>query len=105
MPDRTIELVAAKMEVLHEDVNDMKVVLKELTSAITKLAVVEERQAQTSQAVERAFKTLEKIESRLGVLEQQSQLTGRTNVWVERGVIGLATAVVLYAGHKVGIIH
>lgn len=61
-----------KLSMLHEDVGDMKVALKELAIAITRFAIVEERQAQTGLALERAFKTLEKVEARVTAEESAS---------------------------------
>lgn len=106
MPDnKTIETIAMQMQVLHEDVKDMQSVLKELTTAITKLAIVEERQAQIAQSMERAFKAIEKVEARLTTLEQQAPMNKQTNAWADRLVIGIITVVFLFAAHKVGLIN
>lgn len=106
MPDnKTIETIAMQMQVLHEDVKDMQSVLKELTTAITKLAIVEERQAQIAQSMERAFKAIEKVEGRLTTLEQQAPMNKQTNAWADRLVIGIITVVFLFAAHKIGLIN
>lgn len=106
MPDnKTIETIAMQMQVLHEDVKDMQSVLKELTTAITKLAIVEERQAQIAQSMERAFKAIEKVEARLTTLEQQAPMNKQTNAWADRLVIGIITVVFVFAAHKVGLIN
>ena len=63
-------VLAVKLDMLHSDVVDMKTALGELSKAITKLALVEERQSQTAEALERAFKSIGKIEDRLSALEQ-----------------------------------
>lgn len=104
MADNNIDILAAKMEVLHQDVGEMKTVLRELTSAIAKLAVVEERQAQTAQAMERAFKAIEKVESRVSRLEETAPLTKQTNLWIDRLVVGVVTAVLVFGAHKIGLI-
>lgn len=103
MPEN-LELIAARMQSLHEDVTEMKDVLRELTSAITKLAVVEERQAQTSQAMERAFKTIEKIETRLSRLEQMAPITKQTTDWVGKAVWAAAAALIMLVAIKVGVV-
>lgn len=63
--DADIAVISEKLIRLHGDVGDMKSILRDLTTAVTKLAVVEERQGQTSLALERAFTALEKLEKRL----------------------------------------
>lgn len=83
-----------RMETLHRDVTDIKDGLRSLTAAVTKLALIEERQGQAAQSLERAFKTLEKLDARVGTLEAKIPITDRTNVWVERGVIAVIATVV-----------
>ena len=61
-------VLTVKIDMLHNDVSDMKTALNELSKAITKLALVEERQAKTADAMERAFKAIGKIEDRLSAL-------------------------------------
>ncbi len=75
----------------------MKIVLRDLTQAITKLALIEERQGQTSQQVNRLFTVLEKFEARVSAMEKKIPLTDRTNVWVERffsAVVGMALVLI-----------
>ncbi len=63
------DVLTVKLQVLHEDVGEMKSVLKDLTAAITKLALIEERQTQAAAAQERAFAVLAKLEERVSSLE------------------------------------
>jgi hypothetical protein len=92
-----------RLQVLHEDVTDIKSVLKDLTSAITKLALIEERQAQASAAQERAFKALERIEERVSALEKRVPMNDHMNRWIERIFTAVILAVVLFALKKIGI--
>lgn len=78
------EILAHKLETLHEDVRQIESVLRELTSAITKLAVIEERQNTTAAALERAFKALAKVEDRVSELESYVPANRRLSVWVDR---------------------
>lgn len=78
------QVLAHKLETLHGDVNEVKTVLKDLTAAITKLAIVEERQNTTAAALERAFKALAKIEERVAVIELQVPANKKISVWVDR---------------------
>lgn len=96
--DSLIQVIAVKLENLHADVSGMQDVLKELAAAVTKLAVIEERQGQAAQALERAFLSLEKVEARIAALEKVQPLQQQTTDWVGKGVwagmgvLGMAVA-------------
>jgi len=66
-----VRVIESKLENLHNDVGDMKSVLRDLTTAVTKLAVVEERQGQASLALDRAFKIMERLEHRMEENERE----------------------------------
>ncbi|MFZ9372241.1 MAG: hypothetical protein ACO25M_10260 [Limnohabitans sp.] len=58
--------------------------MRDLAAAITKLALIEERQANAAAALERAFGVLEKVELRLAALEAHAPNTKRMSVWFDR---------------------
>lgn len=93
-----------KLEMLHDDVVEMKNALNEVSKAITKLALVEERQAQTADALERAFRAIGKIEDRLTALELAAPKNKETNAWIDRFILGLVVAVMGFAGTRLGIL-
>lgn len=97
-------VLTVKIDMLHSDVVDMKTALSELSKAITKLALVEERQAQTADAMERAFKAIGKIEDRLSALELAAPKTKETNAWVDRFILALVMAVAGFIGTKLGLL-
>lgn len=86
--------IIVKLELLHDDVSDMKSVLKELTVAINRLAIVEERQQQTAASLERAFTALEKVEARTTVLELANVNTSRTSTLIDKSLWLLVGAVI-----------
>lgn len=96
-------VLAAKLEMLHGDVVDVKTALTELSKAITKLALVEERQAQIAEAMERAFKAIGKIEDRVSALEQVAPKAKETSAWVDRFILGMIVLVMGFIGTKVGL--
>ena len=111
MGDPTLNLIAAKLETLHEDVSDMKSGLKDLAVAITKLAVVEERLATSVQAQERAFKAIEGVQgevkvvsARVSTLEQAAPMQKKTSDWILAAVWGGAGLTVATIAHKIGLI-
>ncbi len=97
-------VLTVKIDMLHSDVVDMKTALNELSKAITKLALVEERQAQTADALERAFKAIGKIEDRLSALELAAPKAKETNAWVDRFILALIVAIMGFIGTKLGIL-
>ena len=62
--DRVIDVLAERVEGLCSDMSEMKHGIAKMADALTKLAIVEERQTQTILAQERAFKALERVEER-----------------------------------------
>jgi hypothetical protein len=97
-------VLTVKIDMLHSDVVDMKTALNELSKAITKLALVEERQAQTADAMERAFRAIGKIEDRITALELAAPKTKETNAWVDRFILALVMVVMGFVGTKLGML-
>lgn len=105
MPDATqTDLLNQRLGMLHEDVTEMKTVLRELTSAVNKLALVEQQQSQMGEAIERAFKAIEKIESRVADIEKKLPEVTRASIWVDRGVWAAAAASVVFIAKKAGLL-
>lgn len=100
---RSQDGISVKLDLLHTDVQDMKSVLKELTAAISRLAVVESDLTHFSAAQERAFKVLEKLETRMAAVEIQATNAARTSGWVDKAVIGIIAVVGSYAAVKLGL--
>ena len=71
--DKNIQVLATKIEGLAQDMSEMKHGIAKMADALTKLAIVEERQTQTILAQERAFKALERVEER----QRQNELQCR----------------------------
>lgn len=69
--DKNMQVLATKIEGLAQDMSEMKHGIARMADALTKLAIVEERQTQTILAQERAFKALERVEERQRQHEQQ----------------------------------
>ena len=112
-----MQVLATKIEGLAQDMNEMKHGIAKMADALTKLAIVEERQTQTILAQERAFKALERVEerqrthelvckdqdkevrqliadsnerlsARVGELEKAEPMQAQTSKWVTAGVWG-----------------
>ena len=103
----TTEILTIKLEALHTDVGEIKNALNRVSDAITKLALVEQQQNQIASSLERAFKAISKVEERVAALEKSNvSTTGNVVVldkWVDRGVMAIAGAGVVFAGKALGI--
>ena len=98
------EVMDARLAVLHQDVTDVKVALKELTGAITRLALVEERMAIASQAQERAFKAMGELERRLVEIEKKLPEYSKASIWIDRGIYATVAASLTYLLKKLEIL-
>ena len=86
------DILSVKLEVLHSDVVEVKTALNKLSEAITKLALVEQQQAQTATALERAFKAITRIEERLSAIELSQPKSRETSAWVDRAIFAIVAA-------------
>jgi len=98
-----IRVLATRLGDLHEDVTEIKGAMKTLSEAITKLALVEDRQANTAEALERAFKAIERVELRLTKLELEGPAHNRAAALIDKALIGAVIIVALYVSKKVGL--
>jgi uncharacterized coiled-coil protein SlyX len=102
--DPTLAILNHRVEAMHDDVSELRAVLKELSVAITRLALVEERQGQSAEAQERAFKVLETLERRVTALENRVPETDRTKIWMDRAVLAIIFSVFVFVAKKVGLL-
>ena len=107
-----IERLTHHMQRIREGVSEMKEAMKEMAAAINRLAVIEERQNQDRQALERAFNAIsdmtkkhdqsvarvmelvEKMEERLRQLEMAAPVNKDTTETVQK-ITWLALAAVV----------
>ena len=108
VPHRTaesmIQVIASKLDNLHSDVNDLKDVMREMSSAVSKLAIIDERQSQASQTVERMFVAIEKMEVRLTALERSQPIQQQVANWVTAGLWAVVCVTALFIAKKVGLL-
>ena len=111
MPDSDINVVITRLGLLSEDVGELKETLRAIASAVTRLALVEERQMQTNEALSRAFKQIDKldlklvgIEQRLSALKRLQPQQQQTTTWVVSAVWAAAGAAFFFIAKKAGIL-
>ena len=96
-----MDLLSEKIITLHEDVNEVKHSIKDLTLAINKLAVVEERLAHSNQLQDRLFKQQTRLEGRIDELEKKSSTVDASAKWIDRTIVGLLGAFLVFIWEKV----
>ena len=96
-----LTLLSARIHTLHGDVSDIKGTLKDLTVAINKLALVEERLSNTTAAQERSFKAIQRLEERIDELEKKNINTDNTSKWIDRGLVAALGAFFAFIWERV----
>jgi hypothetical protein len=97
------DVFSVKLDALHKDVGEVKAALNKLSTAITKLALVEQQQGQIAAALDRAFKAISKVEEsitgdlnaldvRVTAVELAQPKHNSAALWVDRALVGLAGA-------------
>jgi len=102
--DTVLATLTVQMSSMQADMGEIKASMKDMAQAVTKLALIEERQVQSAQALERAFKTIEKHDERIDILEKVTADTTRTSKWVDRAVWAILAGVSTVIFNKAGLL-
>jgi ssDNA-binding replication factor A large subunit len=81
----------------------MRAAIERMSEAVTRLALVEERQAAASTAIERLVQSLEKLDERLRRLEVAEPMQAKATEWVQSALWALAAAAVMFVAGKAGL--
>lgn len=90
-----------RIEALQRTMERMETHMMRLADAVSKLAVIEERQSTDRATINKMAESIEKIDARLDALEQQAPMTAQTNEWVGRAVWAAAAAAATYVMTKI----
>lgn len=101
--------------VLLDKVTKMETSLEKVADAMTKLAVIEERQGADKAALERAFGAITKVDERcasaseqmskrLAALELAAPMNNQTTKWATTMLWAAAAAAAMYVARKVGLV-
>jgi hypothetical protein len=89
---RLLEAVI-RVEAMSQDITEIKQSTQKMAEAITKLAVVEERQAHDRAEIGRVFKRLDTQDQRIQTLELAQPLQKQATDWVGKAVWAVLSAV------------
>ena len=90
-------VLSERFQALHDDVSEIKSAIRDLAAAITKLALIEDRQSNVAAAQERLFASLARLELRVIELEKSMPANNQTHAWVEKTILLAAGAALLFA--------
>ena len=99
-----IERITHHIQRIREDQHAMRAAIERMSEAVTRLALVEERQAAASTAIERLVQSLERLDERLRRLELAEQTQAKTTAWVQAARWALAAAAATFIAKKVGLV-
>lgn len=94
-------VLSERFQALHDDVSEIKSAIRDLAAAITKLALIEDRQSNVATAQERLFAALTRLELRVIDLEKATPANDQTHAWVEKALLLTAGAVLLFAWNHI----
>lgn len=92
-----LAVLSTRLEHLSEGMERMESILCQMSESISKLAVVEERQAATAETIRRLYDKLDAVETRLRSLEIAEPMQTQTTTWIMNAVWGIVGAVGAYA--------
>lgn len=95
--------LARDIKHIRENQDTMRAAIERMSEAVTRLALVEERQAATSHAIERVMTVVEKMDVRVRTLEISEPMQAKTSEWVQSAVWAAAAAAVMFMAGKAGL--
>ena len=98
-----IERIAHHIQRIREDQHAMRAAIERMSEAVTRLALVEERQTAASSAIDRLAQALEKLDERLRRLEVAEPMQAKAAEWVQSAVWAAAAAAVMFIAAKAGL--
>jgi len=99
-----IALLTNKVQSLHEDMSEMKVVMRDIANALTKLAIIDERQEKMSETQGRIFKLLDNHGERISELEKDGGRQKMAVDWVFGATWATVGVVGMYLVKSIGLV-
>jgi hypothetical protein len=110
MQDPNMLLVAARLKTFEASFDEMRGDMRRMAEAVTKLAIVEERQTAATAAQDRAFKAISEVQAdvrvvvtRISSLELAGVNSKRTSAWIDKAALAVLAVVAMFIAAKVGL--
>ena len=98
-----IERITHHIQRIREDQHAMRAAIEKMSEAVTRMALVEERQSAASTAIERLAHSLEKFDERLRRLEVTDPMQAKAAELVQSALWAAAAAAVMFMAGKAGL--
>lgn len=102
--NHTVKNLEFRLTSLHEDVRDVRGSMNKMADAIAKMALIEERQGNTNMLVTQVNGKLDRMETRISVLEVNAPQMTRTSLWVDRAVLFIVGAMAMFVLKAAGVV-
>lgn len=102
-PEADIAVLTNKVESLHEDLSEMKLVMRDVANALTRLAVIDDRQSKMIESQDRIFKVLDSHDGRIVALEKDDSHQKMAVDWVYKAVWAMVGVAAMYAAKFMGL--
>ena len=111
-----LSVITYQLQLLHKDVVDVRSSLTKLTEALTKVAIIEERQGYSAQIQTQVLAELKQLNERLdktnGRLAQAeisitglSKQDGKLSGWLEKAIWAVIGLVAYFAAGRLGLLN
>ena len=97
-------VLAARMDALKATVDEMKTTVKELVNIVGHLARIDERQMQATATTDRISTELDELRKEVQVLQQAAPANASSAMWIERAIIALVAATLVYIAKETGLL-
>lgn len=91
--DARLQVALLRVSDMGDDIAEIKQSMQKMAEAVTRLAVIEERQSHDRQEISRLFKRQDGHEVRIGALEAAQPQQKKTSEWVDKAVWLVLSAV------------
>jgi predicted nuclease with TOPRIM domain len=102
--DPAIEVVVHKLTRMASDMDKMAGSVEKLSESMARLVLVEERIGQTTVAIDRLHKHLDKLTESVSKLERENITNNRTSTWFDKGLFAVVAVFFTYVASKLGLI-
>jgi prefoldin subunit 5 len=102
--EERLELIAEQISAVKQDVDEIKVSIRDLTSAVIRISLIEERQVTTAATLTKLTDMIEKLDCRLRKIEALEPIKLRTSDWVINALTAAAIAAIAFVAAKTGLI-
>lgn len=92
-PETDLAVAIAKIESISGDMAEVKASMRELAAAVSRLAVIEERQNGTNESLGRAFAEITRLTGRVVALEQAQPIQKQSSDFVQAAIKYIVAAV------------